>query len=61
MFNTGNKLVIYELQNAKSNFPKFSKVYARENQKTDLIYLYIHVAETFALILHTKSVFNKLF
>ena len=56
----GNKLVICQLQNAKSNFQKFCKVYARQNQITNLIYLYIHLVETFALILHSKIVFKKL-
>ena len=47
MYNTENKLVICQLQNAKSNFSRFCKVYARQNQKTNLIYLYIHLVETF--------------
>ena len=33
MCNTGNKIVISQLQNTKSNFPKFCKVYIRQNQK----------------------------
>ena len=49
-----------QLQNAKSNFPKFCKVYA-QNQKTNLIHLHIHLVETIALILHSKVVFKKLF
>ena len=53
-----NKLVMRQLQNAKLNFPKFCKIYAWQNQKTNLIYLYIHLVETFALILHSKIVFN---
>ena len=60
MCNTGNKIVICQLQNAKSNFPKFCKVYA-QNQKTNLIHLHIHLVETIALILHSKDVFKKLF
>ena len=60
MCNTGNKIVICQLQNAKSNFPKFCKVYA-QNQKTNLIHLHIHLVETIALILHSKVVFKKLF
>ena len=59
MYNTGNKIVICQLQNAKSNFPKFFKVYA-QNQKTNLIHLHIHSVETIALILHSKVVFKKL-
>ena len=55
MYNTENKLVICQLQNAKSNFSRFCKVYARQNQKTNLIYLYIHLVETF------NSSFKKLF
>ena len=51
MCNTGNKIVICQLQNAKSNFPKFCKVYARQNQKTNLIHLHIYLVETIALIL----------
>ena len=33
MYNTGNKIVVCQLQNAKSNFPKFCKVYARQKSK----------------------------
>ena len=47
MYNTGKNLVIAQLQNAKSNFPKFCKVYARQNKKTNRIYLYLHLVETF--------------
>ena len=61
MWNTGNKIVTCQLQNAKSNFPKFCKVYARQNQKTNLIHLHIHLVETIALILLSKVVFKKLF
>ena len=61
MCNTGKKIVICQLQNAKSNFPKFCKVYARQNQKTNLIHLHIHLVETTALILLSKVVFKKLF
>ena len=39
MCNTANKIVICQLQNAKSNFPKFRKGYAWQNQKTNLIHL----------------------
>ena len=61
MCNTGNKIVICQLQNAKSNFPKFCKVYA-QNQKTNLIHLHIHLVETIAFILLlSKLVFKKLF
>ena len=38
MYNTENKLVICQLQNAKSDFPRFCKVYSRKNQKTNVIY-----------------------
>ena len=61
MCNTGKKIVICQLQNAKSNFPKFCKVYARQNQKTNQIHLHIHLVETIALILLSKVVFKKLF
>ena len=47
MYNRENKLVICQLQNSKLNFPKLFKVCARQNQKTNLIYLYIHLVETF--------------
>ena len=57
MYSTGNKLVICQLQNAKSNFPKFWKVYAPQDQKTNLNY-YKHLV---ALIFHSKIIFNKLF
>ena len=33
MYNTGNKMVICQLQNAMSNFPKFCKVCARKKSK----------------------------
>ena len=49
MYTTGNKIVICQLQNAKSNFSQFSKVYARQKkQNANLVYLYIHLVETFA-------------
>ena len=60
MCNTGNKIVIYQLQYAKSNFPNFCKVDAQQNQKTNLIHLHIHLVEPIALILYSKVVF-KLF
>ena len=41
-------------------FSKFCKVYARQNQKINLIHLHIHLVETIALILHSKVVFKKL-
>ena len=61
MCNTGKKFVICYLQNAKKNFSKFCKVYARQNQKTNLIHLNIHLVETISLILLSKVVFKKLF
>ena len=42
MCNTGNNIMIRQLQNAKSNFSKFGKVYARQNQKPNLIHLHIY-------------------
>ena len=33
MCNTGNKIVIFQLQNAKPKFPKFCKVYAKSKKK----------------------------
>ena len=54
-----NEWPICQLQNAKSNSPKFWKVYA-QNQKTNLIDLHIHLVETIALILYSKVVFKKL-
>ena len=41
MCNAGNKIVICQLQNAKSNFANFCKAYAQQNQKTNLIHLHI--------------------
>ena len=38
MYNTENKILICQLQNAKSNFPTFYRVYARQktkNKKSD--------------------------
>ena len=61
MRNSGQKFVICQQQNAKSNFSKFCKVYARQNPKTNLIHLNIHLVETIALILFSKVVFKKLF
>ena len=53
--------MICQLQNAKSNFSKFCKVYAQQNQKTNLIHLHINLVETIALILLSKVVFKMLF
>ena len=62
MCYAGKKFLICQLQNAKSNFQNFCKLYfARQNQKTNLIHLHIHLVETIALILHSKVVFKKLF
>ena len=38
-------------------FSKFCKVYARQNQKINLIHLHIHLVETIALItlIYTKK------
>ena len=59
---TGKKIVICQLQNAKSNFPKFFKVYARQNIKCKSgTFIYIHLVENSALILNSKIVFKKLF
>ena len=33
MCNTGNKIVIWQLQNALLNFPKFGKVCAQQKSK----------------------------
>ena len=32
MYNTRKKIVIWQLQNAKSNFPNFRQVYARQKK-----------------------------
>ena len=61
MCYAGKKFLICQLQNAKSNFQNCCKLYARQNQKTNLIHLHIHLVETIALILHSKVVFKKLF
>ena len=55
-----NGWALCSLQNAKSNFPKFWKVYARQNQKTNLIHLRIHLVEIIALFIHSKVIFKKL-
>ena len=60
MYNTGNKILICQLQNAKSNFPKFFKVYARQKSQNKPGTLFMHLVETFALILNSKIVFKKL-
>ena len=54
-----NGWALCQLQNAKSNFPKFCKVYA-QNRKTNLIRSHTHSVETIALIPHSKVVFKKL-
>ena len=61
MCNAGNEVVICQLENAKSNFPKLCNVYTRQNQKANLIHLHINLVETIALIFHSKVVFKKLF
>ena len=48
-----------QLQNEKPNFPKFCKLY-KQNQKTNLIHLHIHLVETIALISDSKVIFKKL-
>ena len=57
--------MICQLQNAKSNFSKFSKVHAlqkkKKKKKKKLVYLHIHFVENFALILNSKIVFKKFF
>ena len=60
MYNTGNKIVICQLQNAISNFPKFCKVCARQKSKKNLAHLYMSLVESFALILNSKTVFKYL-
>ena len=63
IYNTGNEIVICQLQNAKSNFPKLCKFYTRQKTKckSGIFIQYIHLAETFALIFDSKIVFKKLF
>ena len=58
--------MICQLQNAKSNFSKFSKVHALQKNKNKkkqkkLVYLYIHFVENFALKQKKKIVFKKFF
>ena len=61
MYNTGIKVMIYQLQNAKSSFPKFCKVHAPQKTKYKSgIFIYTFI-ETFALILSSKIVFKKFF
>ena len=61
MCYAGNKILICQLQNAKSTFQNFCKIYARQLQKTNLIHLHIYLVEAIALILHSKVVFKKIF
>ena len=56
-----NEIVVSQLQNAKSSFPKLCKIYARQNLKTNLLHLHINLVETIALIFLSKAVFKKLF
>ena len=51
MCNTGNKLMIWQLQNAKSNFPKLCKVYPQQK-----IFIY-----TFSRNLYFNSSFKYCF
>ena len=53
MCNTGNEMVICQLQNAKSNFPKLCKVYARQNKKKK--------SDTFTYIFSRNHCFNSSF
>ena len=53
MCNTGNKIIICQLQNAKSNFPKFCKVYARQKSKNN--------SDTFTYTFCRNHCFNSSF
>ena len=52
MYDIGNKIVICQIQNAKSNFPKFCKVYARQKTKYKSDIIMIH---TFSRNLYFNS------
>ena len=41
-------------------FQSSAKLMHGRNQKTNLAHLYVHLVETFTLILNSKTVFNKL-
>ena len=60
MCNTGKKFVICQLQNAKSNFSKFCKVYARQNQNKSDTFEYTFSRNHYFNLL-SKVVFKKLF
>ena len=47
-----------QLQNGKSNSAKF--MHGKINKKSDT-FIYIHLVETFALTLHSKIVYKKVF
>ena len=59
------KIVNSDMPTAKCKI-EFTKVLqslctAKKKQNTNLVHLHIHLVETFALILNSKIVFNKLF
>ena len=61
MHNTGNKLVICQSQMQNQIFQSSAKFMHGKIEKTNLIFLYIHLVETVALILHSKIVFKRHF
>ena len=60
IYNAGNKIVIWQLQNAMSDFPKHCKICAQQKSKNKSGTLYINLVETFALILNSKIFFKYL-
>ena len=60
MYNTGNKVVICQLQNANPNFQSSAKFMSDNKQNINLVHLCMHLVETFPLVLNSKIIFKKL-
>ena len=61
MCNTGNEIVICQLQNGKSNFPMFCKAYSRQNSKINLIHLHYGISRNHCFNFSFKSRFQEAF
>ena len=61
MYNTGNKMVICQLQNAKSNFLKFCQVYARQKSKNKIGAFINTFSRNLCFNSHFKNPFEEAF
>ena len=55
MCNAGNKIRDMPTTKCKIEFSKFCKVYARQNQKTNLVHLHIHLKENYTFLYFALS------